>query len=84
MPRYIAWLMAAPVLIALLASNTTLAEEGKLWVPTSTWKPHDPPIHARRFTEEELLYRSPQRILPLDANPYADWSEHLFTADRLG
>ena len=25
---------------------------------------------------------SPQRTLPLDANPYADWSVHLFTADR--
>jgi Domain of unknown function (DUF6933) len=25
---------------------------------------------------------SPTRVLPLDANPFADWSAHLFTADR--
>lgn len=25
---------------------------------------------------------SPSRVLPPDANPFADWSAHLFTADR--
>ncbi len=25
---------------------------------------------------------TPTRVLPLDANPFADWSAHLFTADR--
>lgn len=25
---------------------------------------------------------TPSKVLPLDANPFADWSAHLFTADR--
>ena len=28
------------------------------------------------------VHESPTRVLPLDANPFADWSAHLFTADR--
>lgn len=28
------------------------------------------------------IKEAPTRVLPLEANPYADWSAHLFTADR--
>jgi hypothetical protein len=28
------------------------------------------------------IHEKPAKSLPLDANPYADWSGHLFTADR--
>jgi len=28
------------------------------------------------------IHYSPTQILPLEGNPYADWSAHLFTADR--
>ncbi|MEX2092752.1 MAG: hypothetical protein WD971_08755 [Pirellulales bacterium] len=30
----------------------------------------------------QKIKESPARILPLDANPFADWSGHVFTADR--
>ena len=28
------------------------------------------------------IHLAPDRILPADLNPFADWSAHLFTADR--
>jgi phosphoribosyl-ATP pyrophosphohydrolase len=54
-------------------------------------KPH--PFASGRLDHDAMIIRLSQRlkqkiktatsrILPLDANPYADWSAHLFTAER--
>ena len=30
----------------------------------------------------QKVHEAPSQVLPMDANPFADWSAHLFTADR--